>query len=129
MQANKKKTATRVPPTHVAKKTPAKKTAPPHKQRHKGVTRAIALRAAKRFGNPTERLQARLQLEAQRSDITPLRIDEKLLKVREAAALLGISHHTLRDWALKDKVVYRRLGGVLLMIPESEVERLRSYGN
>jgi hypothetical protein len=126
MQANKKKTATRVPPTHAAKRTPAKA---PRKQRHgRGVTRAIALRTMKRFGGPQERLQTRLKLEAGR-DVTPLRIDEKLLKVREAAALLGISHHTLRSWALNDKVIYRRMGGLLMMIPESEVERLRSYGN
>ncbi len=100
------------------------------RKKGKGVTRAIALRTAKRFGNPTDRMQARLRMEAQRcDDPTPLDPKEKLLRVKEAAALIGISHHTLRQWALRDKVVYRRIGGLLLMIPESEVARLRSFGN
>jgi hypothetical protein len=129
MTRDKKKTS-----TTRASKTPAKKkTAPPQQPRRRksvhGVTRATALRSAKRFGTPTERMQARLKFELDRGDVTPLRADEKLLNLREAAARLGIAHQTLRQWALRDKVVYRRIGGILLMIPESEVERLRSVGN
>jgi hypothetical protein len=112
----------------------AKKATPQHQPRRRkknglGVSRAVALRSSKRFGNPTERLQARLELEAKRNELTPLRADEKLFKLADAAALLGIRPWTLRNWALKDKCVYRRIADRMLMIPESEVERLRSHGN
>jgi excisionase family DNA binding protein len=79
----------------------------------------------KRFGSPNDRLQERLKQEAKR-DLSPLAADEKLLNVRQAAARLNISHHTVRQWALDDKMIYRRIGGLMMMIPESEVERLRN---
>jgi hypothetical protein len=79
----------------------------------------------KRFGDPNERLRDRLAFEAKR-DLTPLSPDDKLLRLREAAAILNVSPHTVRMWALQDKIVYRRLGGLLIMIPTSVVEKLRN---
>jgi Helix-turn-helix domain len=108
------------------KATPARKQTP---KKRVGVTSAVAKRSAKRFGDPTDRLRERLKEEAKRGDVTPLDPNDKLLRLREAADRLRISRHTLREWALRDKVIYRRVGGLLLMIPESEVTRLLSYGN
>lgn len=109
----------------------AKKAAPQHKQRRRkiGVTSATAKQSTKKYGHPQQRLEARREWE-EKQELTPLQPDDKLLRLKDAAARLGISAWTLRDWALKkDKVVYRRIGGVLLMIPESEVVRLSSHGN
>jgi phage antirepressor YoqD-like protein len=78
-----------------------------------------------RFGDPNERLRHRLAMEA-KQEMTALNRDDELLRLRDAAKRLAISHHTLRSWALAGKCVYRRVGGLLMMIPESEIERLRN---
>jgi hypothetical protein len=121
------------PPTNTRRKTPPPKADDSHHKRKKhslGVTSAQGKRSAKRFGTPAERMKARLAREEQQGELTPLRPDDNLLKLSKAAARIGIATWTLRDWALKGKCIYRRVGSLLLMIPESEVERLRStHGN
>jgi hypothetical protein len=82
----------------------------PSRRRKIGVTSAVAMKNLKRFGSPNDRLQERLKQEAKR-ELSPLAADEKLLNVRQAAARLNISHHTVRSWALDDKMIYRRIGG------------------
>jgi hypothetical protein len=111
------------------KAAPAAKKAAPRRQQRGVKPLTIQQKNAKRFGDPNERLRTRLAFEAKK-DLTPLDPNDQLLRLREAAAILSVSPHTVRMWALQDKIIYRRLGGLLLMIPTSEVERLKNtHGN
>ena len=116
----------------IRKAAPAAKKAAPHKQRRRkkvGVTSAVAKQTIKKYGPPQHRLVVRREWEKTHLKPTPLKPDDQLVPLKDAAARLGMKHSTLRTWMLTGKVIYRRLGGVLLSIPESEIEKIRSHGN
>ena len=53
---------------------------------------------------------------------------EGYMSISEAAAAIGIAETTLRDRIRNGQVKAERIGKRVLVIPESEVERLRGAG-
>lgn len=61
-------------------------------------------------------------------------VDDRLLNVREAAAILGLKPSTLYQWAYERRIAFVKLGGALRfrqsaiekLIANSEVRPLRS---
>lgn len=54
----------------------------------------------------------------------PTRGDDRLLKVKEAAVVLGVCERTLRKWIVERSVPYIRLpGGDLIRFHRSSLER------
>jgi excisionase family DNA binding protein len=51
-----------------------------------------------------------------------------MLKIPEAAERLGIQASTLRNWIMKRKIGYTRVGSRSVRIPLSEVERILADG-
>lgn len=115
MPASKKKTvATRVPPTHAAKTTPAQtsKTRP----------------RPRRTLTVSDRFKRRLQYE--REFLAPhwkLSPNEARVPIKEAARLLGFSHWTLRRWVTEGRLKYIRMGQSM-HIPQSEIDRILTEG-
>lgn len=50
-------------------------------------------------------------------------IEDRLVSIKEAAAILGVSHWTLRAWITQGKVASAKLG-TRRLIPESEINKL-----
>lgn len=52
---------------------------------------------------------------------------EEALKIRKVAEILGVSVKTVRNWIHKGHIRAYRVGPQLIMIPRTEVVRMRSY--
>ena len=50
-------------------------------------------------------------------------IEDRLINIRDAAAILGISPWTVRAWIVQGKINSAKLG-TRRLVPESEVKRL-----
>jgi predicted site-specific integrase-resolvase len=55
---------------------------------------------------------------------TPVQ-EDKLVRLTEAAMRLSISYWCLRDMCRAGKVLHHRIGKKLLMVPQSEIDRIR----
>jgi excisionase family DNA binding protein len=51
-----------------------------------------------------------------------------MLRVSEAAEELGLRQTTLRDWLLKRKIGYVKVGSRAVRVPRTEVDRVISEG-
>jgi excisionase family DNA binding protein len=54
---------------------------------------------------------------------------EKMFRVSELAALLGVKEATIRKWVQLRKIAYVKLNGCAVRIAESEVRRLIADGH
>jgi excisionase family DNA binding protein len=50
-------------------------------------------------------------------------IEDRLLSIKDAAAILAVSHWTLRVWITQGKIASAKLG-TRRLIPESEINKL-----
>jgi hypothetical protein len=102
------------PSTKPRRKTPPPKADNSH-HRHKkkrsgpGITSAIAKRSAKRYGSPEARLKLRLTMEETLGPTTPLRPDDNLIRLSEAAKRIGIATWTRFGVAIHPRSLTRAL--------------------
>lgn len=50
--------------------------------------------------------------------------EDRLVRLAEASIQLNVSYWALRDWCRAGKIRHHRIGKRLLMVPQSEIDRV-----